>query len=171
VICGLDTARGHASDLNHLDFTTVIIDECHRVKNPRAATTIAMHSFETKIRFGLTVRPKGPNAGFVPRRDAQGTAMQNRYGEMWTILDWAFPRRLGSAADWKAWVEVPISKAQKHNSSTADLAIGRVRPYSLSDREDSLCGPAGTCHRSRHKPLAQLLLAAVSSFVMAKCSR
>lgn len=58
---------------------------------------------------------------------AQGTAMQNRYGEMWTILDWAFPRRLGSSSDWKAWVETPISRAQRHNSSMQELAIGRVR--------------------------------------------
>jgi hypothetical protein len=61
----------------------------------------------------------------------QGTAMQNRYGEMWTILDWAFPGKLGTKEDWKAWVESPITRAQRHNCSLPELAVGRVRRHSL----------------------------------------
>lgn len=109
VITGFDTARNHIDRLSHLDFSCVIIDEVHRVKNPRSKTTEAYQTFLCKRRFGLT-----------------GTAMQNRYAELHTVLDWCFPDRLGNHSQWKDYVETPLKDAQKKDASRETLAEGRV---------------------------------------------
>ena len=53
--------------------------------------------------------------------------MQNRYGEFHTILNWAFPGKLGTAIDWKEYVTRPLSEAQKSDATVRQLGIGRVR--------------------------------------------
>ena len=70
MICGHEYARKHIEDICDLDFSTIIVDECHKVKNPDAEITKAFNQFVCQRRFGLT-----------------GTAIQNRYQELYTILD------------------------------------------------------------------------------------
>ena len=40
--------------LYDLAISVIIVDEVHRVKNPRAKSTIAFYRFECTVRFGLT---------------------------------------------------------------------------------------------------------------------
>lgn len=101
--------RKNILDLCDLDFSCIFVDEAHRVKNPTSQTTIAFHKFACKTRFGLT-----------------GTAMQNRYSELHTLLDWCFPGCIGDASQWKDYVETPLKDAQKKDATQAQLAIGRV---------------------------------------------
>lgn len=49
----------------------VICDECHRLKNPKAATTLAVKQLRSKYRMGLT-----------------GTPILNRPNDLWSQLDW-----------------------------------------------------------------------------------
>jgi hypothetical protein len=53
--------------------------------------------------------------------------MQNKYIEMHTVLDWCFPDRLGTAAQWKDYVDTPLKTAQKKDATQEQLALGRVR--------------------------------------------
>lgn len=85
------------------------MDEVHKVKNHRSKTTLAFHQFACRRRFGLT-----------------GTAMQNRYAELHTVLDWCFPGRLGDRAQWKDFVETPLKIAQRRDATQEQLATGRV---------------------------------------------
>ena len=85
------------------------VDEVHKVKNPKSMTTQAFQKFASPVRFGLT-----------------GTAMQNRYGELHTVLDWCFPGRLGDPNQWKDYVEIPLKKAQGKGATQQELATGRV---------------------------------------------
>lgn len=114
MICGHDFARTHIEDLYDLDLSCIIVDECHRIKNPTAATTVAFKKFETRCRFGLT-----------------GTAIQNDYKELHTILDWAFPGELGTLEQWNEWVAAPLKAAQKKHASNVELATGRERAVEL----------------------------------------
>ncbi|KZP30044.1 hypothetical protein FIBSPDRAFT_884345 [Athelia psychrophila] len=85
-------------DIDHIDdlaWSLVIVDEVHRVKNSRSGTTKALHRFQSPLRFGLT-----------------GTAIQNNYGELWTILDWTNPGELGTLKQWKGYVVHPLSVGQ-----------------------------------------------------------
>ena len=65
VVCGIDNARRQIDELRELDLKCIILDECHRIKNPHSKTTIAMESFKCLRRFGLTV----PNLIFIAIRD------------------------------------------------------------------------------------------------------
>lgn len=54
VIAGIETVRTSITELADEDFTMVIVDEAHRVKDPRSQTTKALHQFPTRLRYGLT---------------------------------------------------------------------------------------------------------------------
>jgi hypothetical protein len=85
VLTSFDVARRDIDVLDTLAWTLVIVDECHRMKNPRAKLTEAFARFtHPRTRIGLT-----------------GTAIQNSYDELWTILDWTNPDRLGSHEEWE----------------------------------------------------------------------
>lgn len=86
--------------LDELCWSLVIVDEVHRVKNPTSGTTKALHQFKSGLRFGLT-----------------GTAIQNNYMELWTILDWTNPTQLGTRAHWKGFVVDPLTIGQSKSAS------------------------------------------------------
>lgn len=49
-----DLARRDIDLLDTLAWSVIIVDEVHRVKNPRAKLTVAFSQFECQARFGLT---------------------------------------------------------------------------------------------------------------------
>ena len=61
-------------------------------------------------------------------RHIQGTAIQNNYTDLWAILDWSNPGRLGTAAQWNEWVSTPLARGQDSNASGGEIATGRVCP-------------------------------------------
>lgn len=83
VIAGIETVRDNVDELIKHDFTILVVDEAHRVKNPKSGTTIALNRFPAQLRYGLT-----------------GTAIQNRLSEFWCILNWAVPGRVGTRRQW-----------------------------------------------------------------------
>ena len=44
VLTTFETAREHIGDVNRVDWKTVIVDECHRIKDAKASITIALKS-------------------------------------------------------------------------------------------------------------------------------
>ena len=44
VLTTFETARDHIDDVNRVDWKTVIVDECHRIKEAKASITIALKS-------------------------------------------------------------------------------------------------------------------------------
>ncbi|KIK94177.1 hypothetical protein PAXRUDRAFT_784462 [Paxillus rubicundulus Ve08.2h10] len=95
IITSFDLARRDISLLDELAWSTIIVDEVHRVKNPRSKITLAYNQFECMRRFGLT-----------------GTAIQNSYNELWTIVDWTNPGKLGTSKQWKGYVVKPLTVGQ-----------------------------------------------------------
>lgn len=87
-----------------------MVDEAHRVKNPRSKITKAYHQFSCSRRFGLT-----------------GTAIQNSYNELWTILDWTNPGELGSTKQWKGFVIKPLTIGQSANATEEERTKALVR--------------------------------------------
>ena len=79
MITSFDVARGDIDLLDELHWSCIFIDEVHRVKNPSSSIAQALHEIHRNehiygeapdaVRFGLT-----------------GTAIQNDYMELWTIL-------------------------------------------------------------------------------------
>ncbi|CAE6453750.1 unnamed protein product [Rhizoctonia solani] len=113
VITAFDTARSYIDHISDLPWSIVIVDEVHRCKNPASGTTIALNKFPCRVRFGLT-----------------GTAIQNGYKELWTLLDWCSPGHVGTQAQWKNAISVPLAEGQAHKATQAQVSKSRL----LADR-------------------------------------
>jgi SNF2 family DNA or RNA helicase len=105
VITTFDLARRDIDVLDGLPWSCIIVDEVHRVKNEASKITMAYHQFACLNRFGLT-----------------GTTIQNSYKEMWTILDWTNPGRLGTARQWQGYVVKPLTAGQSAGASEEERA-------------------------------------------------
>ncbi|KAJ7777535.1 RAD26-like SNF2 family DNA-dependent ATPase [Mycena maculata] len=102
VLTSLDLARRDIALLDNLAWSCVFVDEVHNVKNPNSKTSLAYNEFECIRRFGLT-----------------GTAIQNSYDELWTILDWTSPGRLGDRSQWRGFVSKPLKLGQSASATEA----------------------------------------------------
>ncbi|CAL1697934.1 unnamed protein product [Somion occarium] len=103
LLMSFETALRDIELLYDLAASVIIVDEAHRVKNPRAKSTIAFHRFECPVRFGLT-----------------GTAIQNSYSELWNIINWTHPGCVGSKKQWEGYVDRPLTKGQSKSASAEE---------------------------------------------------
>ncbi len=117
VVTTFDLARRDIDILDDLPWSCVIVDEVHRVKNESAKITLAYHQFRCLRRFGLT-----------------GTAIQNSYKEMWTILDWTNPGRLGTKGQWHGFVVKPLTAGQSAGASEEERAKALIVALVLRDK-------------------------------------
>ncbi|RMZ73054.1 glycosyl hydrolase family 3 N terminal domain-containing [Pyrenophora seminiperda CCB06] len=108
------TYRSHESEINTVDWDCVIADECHQIKSKNAEITKAMNKINALCRIGLT-----------------GTAIQNKYEEIWNLLNWARPGAYGSAQAWKQNISLPLKLGQAHDATHAQLADSRSRAQDL----------------------------------------
>ena len=102
------TYRLNASALNSIRWDCVIADECHTIKSRDAEITKAMNDVNALCRIGLT-----------------GTAIQNKYEELWTLLNWTNPGKLGPLSTWKQAIALPLKLGQSHDATYAQLAKAR----------------------------------------------
>ncbi|XP_039766693.1 DNA excision repair protein ERCC-6-like 2 [Ornithorhynchus anatinus] len=110
-----DTLRLSLEELNSLQWSAVIVDEAHRLKNPRARVTEATKALRCPVRIGLT-----------------GTALQNDMKELWCLMDWAVPGLLGSGASFRKRFSEPVERGQRHTATRRELATGRRAVRALS---------------------------------------
>ncbi|KAJ7682903.1 P-loop containing nucleoside triphosphate hydrolase protein [Mycena rosella] len=103
VLTSLDLARRDIALLEDLPWSCVIVDEVHTVKNPASKTSKAYNSFECVRRFGLT-----------------GTAIQNSYDELWTILDWTSPGKVGERSQWRGFISKPLTLGQSAKATDGE---------------------------------------------------
>ncbi|KAF2822553.1 hypothetical protein CC86DRAFT_357488 [Ophiobolus disseminans] len=108
------TYRGHESEINTIDWDCVVADECHQIKSKDSEITKAMNKINALCRIGLT-----------------GTAIQNKYEELWCLLNWARPGAYGSAQEWKQNISMPLKMGQAHDATNAQLADSRSRAQDL----------------------------------------
>ncbi|KAM9391874.1 DNA excision repair protein ERCC-6-like 2 [Pholidichthys leucotaenia] len=103
-----ETLRLCLDQFNKIDWSAVIVDEAHKIKNPNSQITQAMKDLRCKIRIGLT-----------------GTILQNNLEELWCVMDWAIPGCLGSLGHFKNKFSDPIEQGQRHSATKRTLATGR----------------------------------------------
>lgn len=102
------TYRMHTSDVNMVQWDCVVADECHQLKEPNSATTQSMNQVNALCRIGLT-----------------GTAIQNKYEELWTLLNWTNPGVFGPLFTWITSICVPLKYGQSHDATYHQLKVGR----------------------------------------------
>uniref|UniRef100_A0A3Q3JUS5 Excision repair cross-complementation group 6-like 2 n=1 Tax=Monopterus albus TaxID=43700 RepID=A0A3Q3JUS5_MONAL len=112
-----ETLRLCLDQFNNIDWSAVVVDEAHKIKNPNSQVTQAMKELRCKIRIGLT-----------------GTILQNNLEELWCVMDWAIPGCLGSLGHFKNKFSDPIEQGQRHSATKRALAIGRKTVRVLASR-------------------------------------
>ncbi|KAF4072241.1 hypothetical protein AMELA_G00260820 [Ameiurus melas] len=115
VLTTFETLRLCVDEFNSLEWTAVIVDEVHKLKNFKAQITQAMKDLKCKVRVGLT-----------------GTILQNNLEELWCVMDWANPGCLGSLSSFKNRFSEPIEQGQKHSATKRALAEGREAVQALA---------------------------------------
>lgn len=108
MITTYETYKNGRSHINMVKWDAVIADECHRLKDKSSETTKAMNEVNALCRIGLT-----------------GTAIQNKYEELWTLLDWTNPGHFGTKAEWSQTISKPLAVGQSHEATEAQLSLAR----------------------------------------------
>lgn len=102
------TYKNNKDAINHVKWDVVVADECHCLKDPKAEVTRAMNDVNALCRIGLS-----------------GTAIQNRYEELWCILNWTNPGLFGTLVEWKHTISVPLTIGQSHDATAQQLSKAR----------------------------------------------
>lgn len=100
--------------VNTVEWDCVVADECHVLKDRRSETTQSMDCVNALCRIGLT-----------------GTAIQNKYDELWTLLNWTNPGHFGSKAEWSNTITKPLTVGQSHDATLKQLSIARTTAKKL----------------------------------------
>ncbi|XP_043914869.1 DNA excision repair protein ERCC-6-like 2 [Protopterus annectens] len=103
-----DTLRLCIDEINSIVWSAIIVDEVHKLKNPKSQITKVMKSLKCKIRIGLT-----------------GTILQNNMEELWCVVDWAVPGCLGNKNQFNDEFATPLERGQRHTATKRELATGR----------------------------------------------
>ncbi|KAK3327446.1 P-loop containing nucleoside triphosphate hydrolase protein [Cercophora scortea] len=103
------TYEGSREAVNAVEWDCVVADECHLMKDRRSATTKSMEEVNSLCRIGLT-----------------GTAIQNKYAELWTLLNWTNPGRFGTLAEWDTLITKPLTIGQAHGAGEKDVGLARL---------------------------------------------
>lgn len=108
------TYRTNKSAINMVEWDCVIADECHQIKGRNTEITQAMNEVNALCRIGLT-----------------GTAIQNSYDELWTLLNWTNPGKFGPISTWKASISEPLKMGQSHDATIHQLSKARKTAKAL----------------------------------------
>nr|XP_054924320.1 DNA excision repair protein ERCC-6-like isoform X2 [Dermacentor andersoni] len=123
----LVTSYAGVSKLSRLllkhDWHYVVLDEGHKIRNPDAQTTLACKQFRTPHRLILS-----------------GSPIQNSLRELWSLLDFVFPGKLGTLPVFMQEFAVPITQGGYSNASDVQVQTAyrcasalrdTIKPYLL----------------------------------------
>jgi DNA excision repair protein ERCC-6-like 2 len=109
VIVSYDCFRLRFAELNAIHWLCGVFDEVHKLKDVKSQITIKCMAFANPRHYGLT-----------------GTAMQNNYDELYTLLNWAQPGCLGSLKQMRARFIDPIKRGQRRDATFVEYVGGCV---------------------------------------------
>ncbi|KZF24429.1 SNF2 family N-terminal domain-containing protein [Xylona heveae TC161] len=102
------TYRLNREAINLVDWDCVIADECHVIKERSSEITKSMVEINALCRIGLS-----------------GTAIQNKYEELWTLLNWTNPGHFGPISTWRTSISDPLKIGQSHDATISQLSKAR----------------------------------------------
>ena len=112
VIASFGVARLDAARLKAIGWHRLVVDESQNIKNPTAAVTKAVRSFQAPRRVALT-----------------GTPVENRLMDLWSLFSVLNPGFLGAATAFRKEFERPIMRNQDRTAT--QRLRGMVRPFIL----------------------------------------
>ncbi|KFA45965.1 hypothetical protein S40293_07295 [Stachybotrys chartarum IBT 40293] len=114
MITTYETYKNSRSQINMVQWDAVVADECHKLKDRYSATAKALRDVNALCRIGLT-----------------GTAIQNKYEELYTLLDWTNPGHFGPLTEWSQTITRPLTVGQSHEATVAQLSLARQTAQKL----------------------------------------
>src|SRR5439155_6921441 len=112
VITSYALAHRDLEVLMRVPWHRLALDEAQKIKNPSAASSIAIRSLSSPRRVALT-----------------GTPIENHLSELWAIMDVLNPGLLGSAREFRERFAVPIEKLLDKDRS--EHLRRMIRPFVL----------------------------------------
>lgn len=112
VITSYALAHRDAEDLQRVPWHRLALDEAQKIKNPSAASTVAIRSLNAMHRVALT-----------------GTPIENHLSELWSIMELLNPGLLGTAGEFRERFALPIEKLQ--DKDRAQQLKAMIRPFLL----------------------------------------
>ncbi|KAG0366182.1 hypothetical protein BGZ54_005705 [Gamsiella multidivaricata] len=97
--------RIHSSRLLRKNWSYIVLDEGHKIRNPDADITLTCKQFRTPHRIILS-----------------GTPIQNNLNELWSLFDFVFPGRLGTLPVFQSQFAIPINLGGYANASNIQRA-------------------------------------------------
>ncbi|KAK4193148.1 switch 2 [Podospora australis] len=108
------TYKNSCEAVNEVEWDCVVADECHVLKDRRSETTQRMDRVNSLCRIGLT-----------------GTAIQNKYEELWTLLNWTNPGHFATLPEWNNTITKPLVVGQSHDATLKQLSVARTTAKKL----------------------------------------
>ncbi|KAF9380668.1 hypothetical protein BGX21_002290 [Mortierella sp. AD011] len=96
--------RIHSSRLLRKNWSYIVLDEGHKIRNPDADITLVCKQFRTPHRIILS-----------------GTPIQNNLNELWSLFDFVFPGRLGTLPVFQSQFAIPINLGGYANASNIQV--------------------------------------------------
>lgn len=118
VITTFDVARLNANILNKFDWSYVVVDEAHFLKNPNTLRTKAIKTINAQNKLALT-----------------GTPIQNKYADLWSLFDLILPGHLSTLVDFNK----KYSQKTNQNFSIDALNLkAKIKPFVLRRLKDDV---------------------------------
>jgi DNA excision repair protein ERCC-6 len=84
----------------------VILDEGHKIRNPDAKVTMSLKELRTPHRLLLS-----------------GSPLQNNLRELWSLIDFVYPGRLGALKEFTERFATPITQGGYANASKLQVRV------------------------------------------------
>ncbi|MEM6992886.1 MAG: DEAD/DEAH box helicase [Myxococcota bacterium] len=108
-----------AALLSSLDWSLVVLDEAHAIKNPAAKVSAAARRLNARCRLCLT-----------------GTPVENNLSELWAEIDFVMPGLLGTPARFATVFANPIE--QDGDTERQQALVARLAPFMLRRTKDDV---------------------------------
>ncbi|KNE58612.1 DNA excision repair protein ERCC-6 [Allomyces macrogynus ATCC 38327] len=108
--------RIYAPDLTPVNWSYMVLDEGHKIRNPDAEVTLACKQMRTPHRIILS-----------------GTPIQNSLAELWSLFDFIYPGRLGTLPVFQTEFAVPINIGGYANASNVQVQTAYKCACTLRD--------------------------------------
>lgn len=106
VLTTYETLRRDQLMLGLVDWSVIACDEAQKVKNPTAQITSAVKGMKAQLRLAMT-----------------GTPVENGLSELWCIVDWAQPGKLGGQKEFRDRFERPMREADDERRTELALQL------------------------------------------------
>ncbi|MBI4596298.1 MAG: DEAD/DEAH box helicase, partial [Candidatus Tectomicrobia bacterium] len=111
VLTTYETLRDYQFSLGLIEWGVMIIDEAQKVKTPSAMVTLAIKAM--KYDFGIAMT---------------GTPVENSWVDLWSLMDFVQPGRLGSLKEFVAEFQTPLKREDTDRGRLGQKLKSRVDP-------------------------------------------